>query len=219
MGSQSDPRTRLTQAERSAISRDKIVRAAVQCLAHVGYNATSFALIAATAGISTGRMQHHYANKADIMGAVVDFVRQQTAQLLSLRKLKAQDPRDRVLEYVQLVRRNFEGEYVPAVLEIRVAMKGDRELAAVVEPLFQLYDARAYSDLEDLLMAAGMPQATAHVWMRLVVSTLRGMAVERVAAYRILDQVDTETALDTLARQMLAAIEPAHAAAHPAADG
>lgn len=197
-----DERLRLTQAERSAISRDKIVRAAIQCLVHVGYSATSFSLIAATAGISTGRMQHHFANKADIMGAVIEFIRQQNNRLLALRKLKANEPEARVLEYVQLIKRSFESEYVAAAIEIRMAMKGDAELAAVVEPRFRQYDTESFSDLERLLTNAGMETPAAHVWMRLIVSTLRGMAMERVAGYRILDQVDADTALAVLAEQM-----------------
>jgi AcrR family transcriptional regulator len=196
---------RATQAERNAISKDKVIRAAIDCLATVGYAATGTSLIASTAGISVGRMQHQFATKAEIMAAVIDFINQQNNRFLSLRKLKATEPIARVVEYVQLLRRTFETDTVAAAIELRMAIKGDKELAAAIGPKFQQYDTRSFADLEELLVAAEMDRTAAHVWMRLIISTIRGMAVERVAHYRIMDRVDAEEALDILTQLLLKA--------------
>lgn len=195
---------RPTQAERTAISRDKVIRAAIQCLVERGYAATSITMIAKTAKISIGRMQHHFATKAEIMAAVIDFVHQQNNKFLSTRKLKGGDPATRVVEYVRLLQTTFEMDYVPATIEIRMAMRGDRELAAAVEPKFRQYDTRSFADIEDLLMAAGMAQDKAHAWMRLIISAVRGMAVERIANYQIADKVDSRQSLDMLTALLLA---------------
>jgi AcrR family transcriptional regulator len=196
---------RPTQAERNAISKDKVIRAAIECLATVGYAATGTALIASTAGISVGRMQHQFATKAEIMAAVIDFINQQNNRFLSLRKLKATEPIARVAEYVQLLRRTFETDTVAAAIELRMAIKGDKELAAAIGPKFQQYDTRSFADLEELLVVAEMDRTTAHVWMRLIISTIRGMAIERVAHYRIMDRVDAEEALEMLTQLLLKA--------------
>lgn len=195
--------TRTPQAERNAISRDKVIRAAIECLATVGYAATSTALIASTAGMSAGRMQHQFSTKAEVMAAVIDFINQQNNKFLSLRKLKSAEPVARVAEYVQLLRRTFETDTVAAAIELRMAIKGDKELAAAIEPKFQQYDTRSFAELEELLVATEMDRAAAHVWMRLIISTIRGMAIERVAQYRIMDRVDAEQALDMLTELLL----------------
>lgn len=192
-----------TQAERTAISRDKVIRAAIECLVTKGYAATSITQIAATAKISIGRMQHQFSTKAEIMAATVDFIGQHNNRVLSVRKLKAEDPAARVMEYVQMLRKTFEDDTVAAALELRMAVKGDKELAAALEPKFQQYDTSSFSDIEGLLIATGMARETAHIWMRLIISTVRGMALERIANYRIMDRVEAEHSLDALLSLLL----------------
>ena len=195
--------TRPTQAERTAISRDKVIRAAIHCLVTVGYAATSITLIATTAEISTGRMQHQFATKAEIMAAVIDFIHQQNNRFLSLRKLKSRTPRERIAEYIHLLKKTFDEDTVLAAIELRMAMKGDRELASAIEPKFEQYDTKSFSELEDLLLAADVEQAAAHMWMRLIVAAVRGLALERVANYRISDRIDAERSLDMLVDLLL----------------
>lgn len=195
--------TRPTQAERSAISRDKVIRAAIHCLVTHGYAATSITLIASTADISIGRMQHHFATKAEIMAAVIDTIHQQNNKLLSLRKLKGTEPGERLVEYVHRLGKTFEDDTVLAAIELRMAMKGDRELAAAIEPKFDQYDTRSFSELEDLLLAADVEREAAHVWMRLIIATIRGMALERIADYRIANRIQAEPSLDMLINLIL----------------
>lgn len=196
-------KVRPTQAERTAISRDKVIRAAIHCLVTTGYAATSITLIAQTAEISTGRMQHQFATKADIMAAVIDFIHQQNNRFLALRKLKREDPRERIVEYMHLLKKTFDEDTVLAAMELRMAIKGDRELAAAIEPKFEQYDTKSFSELEDLLLAADLDREAAHVWMRLIIATIRGLALERVANYRITNKIDAERSLDMLVDLLL----------------
>lgn len=192
-------RTRPTQAERRAISREKVISAAIECLVTVGYAATSVTLIASTAGISTGRMQHQFSTKAEIMAAVIEFIHNENNEALSLSKLKSKDPTARVAEYMAALQSVFEKDYVAAAFEIRMAMKGDDELASTVGPKFDLYDTTSFGDLEELLIATDMGRASAHTWMRLLLATVRGLAMERVANYRISNAIDARKSLTLLA--------------------
>lgn len=64
----------LWRDRKSAQTRQKILKAAVQCLASNGYAKTSTQGVAKTAQISRGTMLHHYATKADLIRATIDYI-------------------------------------------------------------------------------------------------------------------------------------------------
>ncbi|GBQ56929.1 TetR/AcrR family transcriptional regulator [Komagataeibacter swingsii] len=187
---------RPTQAERTAISRDKVIVAAIRCLVSVGYAATSITLIASTAKMSIGRVQHQFSTKAEIMAAVIESIHETNNDHLSLRKLHSDEPQARVIEYIKLIQETFEHDHVLAAFEIRMAMKGDSELAAAVGPQLKRFDAKSFQDLEELLVATSMPRKTAHTWMRLLLATTRGLALERVASYSITNRINARQSLE-----------------------
>ena len=65
---------RRTQAERSAGTRARILKAAVTCLYKHGYGATTTVSVAASAKVSRGAMLHHFPSKADLMLATLTYV-------------------------------------------------------------------------------------------------------------------------------------------------
>lgn len=65
---------RRTQAERSATTRARILKAAVDCLFKHGYGATTTVSVAASAKVSRGAMLHHFPSKADLMLATLGHV-------------------------------------------------------------------------------------------------------------------------------------------------
>ena len=62
---------RRTQAERSASTRARILKAAIDCLHQQGYGATTTVSVAARAKVSRGAMLHHFPSKADLMLATL----------------------------------------------------------------------------------------------------------------------------------------------------
>ena len=62
---------RQTQAERRAASRQKILDAAVSCLAERGYAGTTFPEVLRRAGLSNGALWRHFRSKADLLVAAV----------------------------------------------------------------------------------------------------------------------------------------------------
>ena len=65
---------RRSQAERRAVSRARLVEAAVTCLNAVGYAETSLRTIAEQAGLSLGAIHNQFPTKVDLMLAVVSDV-------------------------------------------------------------------------------------------------------------------------------------------------
>lgn len=62
----------LTQGERSHRSRAHVLEAALELFSHRGYGATSIRDIAEAAGLSTGNVYHHFADKEAIFQELLD---------------------------------------------------------------------------------------------------------------------------------------------------
>ncbi|MBI4518417.1 MAG: TetR/AcrR family transcriptional regulator [Deltaproteobacteria bacterium] len=65
-------RGRGTQAERSDDTRERVITAAVDCIAESGYKHASVTRIAERSGVSWGGIQHHFGTKDAIIQAVLD---------------------------------------------------------------------------------------------------------------------------------------------------
>ncbi len=63
---------RRPQAERSEETRERVISAAIQCIAEDGYKHASVTRIAERSGVSWGGIQHHFGTKDAIIQAVLD---------------------------------------------------------------------------------------------------------------------------------------------------
>jgi len=62
------------QQDRSRVTRQKLLQAALESLSEVGYAATTVAVVAARAGVSRGAAQHHFPTRADLFAAAVEYM-------------------------------------------------------------------------------------------------------------------------------------------------
>lgn len=62
------------QAEKSALTRQAILEAAVRCFVEYGYANTTTAMIAEEASVSRGAMMHHFSSRSAVMNAVVGYL-------------------------------------------------------------------------------------------------------------------------------------------------
>ena len=62
------------QAEKSALTRQAILEAAVRCFVEHGYANTTTAMIADEASVSRGAMMHHFPSRSAVMNAVVGYL-------------------------------------------------------------------------------------------------------------------------------------------------
>src|SRR5512139_2995946 len=63
---------RRAQAERSEETRERVIKAAIQCIAEYGYKHASVTRIAQRSGVSWGGIQHHFGTKDAIIQALLD---------------------------------------------------------------------------------------------------------------------------------------------------
>jgi len=65
------------QRQRSAETRERVIRAAVDCIAEVGLQRTTAARIVERSGVSWGGIQHQFGDKGAIFDAVLEHVLQE----------------------------------------------------------------------------------------------------------------------------------------------
>ena len=64
----------LYQQKKSALTRDRIIIATLECIIEFGYESTSVAKIAKIAQLSTGAMQYHFETKIDAIKAAIEYL-------------------------------------------------------------------------------------------------------------------------------------------------
>ena len=62
------------QAQKSAMTRDRILEAAIDCFVNLGYTNVTTAKVASAAGVSRGAMLHHFPSKTELIQAAVEFL-------------------------------------------------------------------------------------------------------------------------------------------------
>lgn len=62
------------QSQKSAMTRDRILEAAVDCFIQLGYSNVTTAKVADFAGVSRGAMLHHFPSKTELIQAAVEFL-------------------------------------------------------------------------------------------------------------------------------------------------
>ena len=62
------------QAQKSAMTRDRILDATINCFINLGYTNVTTAKVASTAGVSRGAMLHHFPSKTELIQAAVEYL-------------------------------------------------------------------------------------------------------------------------------------------------
>ncbi|MFJ4090882.1 TetR/AcrR family transcriptional regulator [Kitasatospora sp. NPDC089913] len=65
---------RTPQQDRSRATRARLLAAAVDCLAELGWHGSTVAVVAERAGVSRGAAQHHFPTREDLFTAAVEHV-------------------------------------------------------------------------------------------------------------------------------------------------
>lgn len=129
------PPARRTQAERSEETRGRLLAAALESLAELGYARTSTTEIAQRAGVSRGAQLHHFPSKNELVAAAARHVI--SARIEEFRAtLGALPPGpERFGHAIDLLWGIFQGPPVAAWHELLLASRTDAELQPVVARL------------------------------------------------------------------------------------
>ncbi|EHY87136.1 TetR/AcrR family transcriptional regulator [Saccharomonospora azurea] len=139
--------------ERSRTTRRRLMEAAVDCLAELGWTGTTVGVVAERAGVSRGAAQHHFPTREDLVVATVEFLAEE--QIAELRERAGTLPpgRRRAEPVARLLLNLYTGTKFRAALHLWVAASTDDALRAVLGPLEAKVGREAHRVAVDLLDA------------------------------------------------------------------
>jgi len=167
-------------AERRQATRDKILAAAVRCLAENGYAQTSTVRVADMARVARGSLLHQFPTRVDLILAVADYAAKAQGQLIREGLAGLPPGRERFIASVDATWAAFKSAESRALLEITVATRYDPELAARIPDFAERFQAGVSRGAQRFAANNGLldekGEATAE--RRLMLVALRGLAAE-----------------------------------------
>lgn len=115
--------------DRSRATRQRLLEAAVACLAEHGWAGSTVSVVAERAGVSRGAAQHHFPTREDLFTGAVEYVAEERSA--ALRALPVQGRADVVAALVDL----YTGPLFRAALHLWVAASNEDQLRPRVTEL------------------------------------------------------------------------------------
>ncbi len=124
------------QAQKSAMTRDRILDAAINCFIELGYTNVTTAKVASAAGVSRGAMLHHFPSKTELIQAAVEYLHDKLLQDYTER-VKNISPRLKGKNFrragIDAYWAHLTGDLFTAYHELCVAGRTDEELRDILE--------------------------------------------------------------------------------------
>lgn len=131
------------QAEKSLKTRERTLKATVDCFYEIGYANTSTKKVADRAQISRGAMIHHFASKRELLTAAVDYIIDRRIESFTNEIEKnLKDPQERLEKGLDVYWKHLHTRYFVAYHELTVAARTDKELNAVMKKAARKFEER-----------------------------------------------------------------------------
>ena len=114
--------------DRSRATRRRLLEAAIECLAELGWSGSTVAVVAERAGVSRGAAQHHFPTREDLVTSAVEHVAAE--RLARLREHAADLPTGpgRIQAVIDMVEHMYTGPLFRAAIHLWVAASSDERL-------------------------------------------------------------------------------------------
>lgn len=127
--------TRPPQQDRSRATRSRLLEAAIECLAELGYQASTVAVVAERAGVSRGAAQHHFPTREALFTAAVEHVTAARAEKLRRELEVPAGAGPDTAAIIEVVFALFSGPLFRAALALWVAAANSPALRDQIVPL------------------------------------------------------------------------------------
>lgn len=114
--------------DRSRATRQRLLEAAIECLAEVGWSGSTVAVVAERAGVSRGAAQHHFPTREDLFTSAVEHVTSERLAVLRSRAVDLPTGPDRTRAVVGMVELMYTGPLFRAAIHLWVAASSDERL-------------------------------------------------------------------------------------------
>ena len=124
--------TGMTQSERRATTRARLLEAAIDCIYEMGYARASTTEIARRAGVSRGAQVHHFPTKVELVSAALEHsMEQRIGEYWAMLEHVPAGP-ERLNASIDLLWQVFDSKHGESWIEIAVAARQDDELRPYV---------------------------------------------------------------------------------------
>ncbi|MDA8372134.1 MAG: TetR family transcriptional regulator [Nocardiopsaceae bacterium] len=147
------PADRGPQQERSRATRQRLLEAAVECLAQTGAAGSTVGAVAERAGVSRGAAQHHFRTREDLFTAALRHMSQTRLDDLRCRAAGLPEGRSRTEAVVEMLVDAYSGPEFDAALQLWSAAANDPRLRTHVIPLEEHIGREAHRAAVELLGA------------------------------------------------------------------
>ena len=167
-----------TQPSKREITRDKVIRAAIDAIHSDGFHAAHTNRIAEEAGVSWGVLQYHFGDKDGLLQAVIDHIFEDFESTLAATTLQGHDLNQRVRQLIEVIWGLVsKKEYRVSLAILRNAGKDDNSSINGQKQLNRW--AKKISDFwQRLLDDQNITTGNSEVARHLLFAALRGMADE-----------------------------------------
>jgi AcrR family transcriptional regulator len=123
------------QQDRSRATRRRLLEAAIECLAGLGWAGTTVAVVAERAGVSRGAAQHHFRTREELVTAAVEYGTEVRLDRLRKQLGDVTSQRLSTIDVLTLLAEIFTSRLFRASLQLWVAASSDAALREQVLPL------------------------------------------------------------------------------------
>ena len=171
---------RRSREQRTSDSRQRILEAAVACLVESGYAGTTTLTIQARAGVSRGRLLHHFPSKETLLVAAAQYLATTRFGADGLTGVElpdaALDPEGRLDRAIEVMWSTYQQPYFWASVELWTAARTDPTLASALLPAERRLGAAIKQTVDGIFEAytAAPLYATAR---EVLLTSMRGVAL------------------------------------------
>lgn len=199
------PARRRTQEERSAATQARLLDAAVSCLVELGYGGTTTTVVAGRAGVSRGAQLHHFATRAELVGAAVQHVFAGLTEDYRAAFAGIADNPDRVHGAIELLWSIYLQPRHLAALDLYLAARTDAELRAVLTPISARHRDNVLALARAYFPDAAASQPRFDAVIDLILETMLGMVVTRSLHGEQPPEAAVLAEIERLARELVSA--------------
>lgn len=171
---------RIGKQARSLETRQKLVTTAIELLATHGYAATTMTRVASAAGISAGPRRYYFPNPADLFAAVVDEIHTTNQTQIGAALAEQSDLQSRLRAQFLVSLGNVGSPQHMAMLELKMAIRGDPDLRRAIGPKIRAYEERADNRFLHAVRETGLPEGEIVALRAIMAATLRGLAIAAI---------------------------------------
>lgn len=177
-------KARRTQEERSAATKEKLIRAAISFICENGFAAMTTTLVADRAGVSRGALQHQFGTRYDLVAAVIDYlsgeISNRTHGLAEVLSRRSPSFETRIDAAIKAYWEIYTSDMFFAVLNIFLGVRNDFEHYALLKRhMVTFYKTNDMMWLR-LVADSPLPQAKLLAARRILFGALRGLAIGQV---------------------------------------